>query len=125
MLVPPKRQNSIKSLRRHLTAESAGPSSGAHGTLASIAAQAGRSGVYIVSGGPPKVQPPRTNALRSADDLELYGEAAQEWGAGWQRKGRGGRYAEDDDEVEAALRFGSGRSSLGKWRTGFGAAWGS
>lgn len=125
MLVPPKRQNSIKSLRRHLTAEGAGPSGSAHGTLAGIAAQAGRSGVYIVSGGPPKVQPHRAKGPRAADDLELDGEAAQEWGAGWQRKGRGGRHAEDDDEMEAALRFGSGRSSLGKRRTGFGAAWGS
>lgn len=137
ILVPPKRQNSIKSLRKHLASDSAGPS--AHGTLKNIASvimpgstHAARGGVHVVSGGPPSVAGHYAKAQRREEGTDLDGEIIQEWGGGWTRRGRGSQRPEDD-ELESAMGFvssdrscfGSGRSNLGKRRTGFNATWGS
>ncbi|KAF8191227.1 hypothetical protein BJ912DRAFT_1058469 [Pholiota molesta] len=116
ILVPPKRQNSIKSLRKHLHAENAGLGGGAHATLKNIA------GAIVAQ---------RRAVGKRADAADWDGEMAQEWGAGWVRKGRASRGSEDDDmesftDFVGADRpkFGSGRSGSGKTRMGFNSAWG-
>ncbi|KAF8970365.1 hypothetical protein BDZ97DRAFT_1951555 [Flammula alnicola] len=128
ILVPPKRQNSIKSLRKHLASENAGPS--AQATLKNIAgaiipgARTSRA-VTVVSGGPPSI-------MRRRPMEEDWDGQNQEWGGGWLRKGRRSR-GSDDDDVDSFNGFfgegrtglvGTGRSGTGKSRLGFHGAWG-
>ncbi|KAF9486181.1 hypothetical protein BDN70DRAFT_889562 [Pholiota conissans] len=125
ILVPPKRQNSIKSLRKHLANEN----THAQATLKNIAAMipGAARGVNVVSGGTPSVVQRRT-AAKQGEELDWD---AQEWGGGWVRKGRGAHGSEDDD-IESFTgfigadrsRFGSTRSGSGKARLGFNSSWG-
>ena len=104
MLVPPKRQNSIRSLRRHLA-----------GQVGGVGVSAGVAGVV------PGVGPGKGMGIGGGGSVSLWGrdgerclyldgdgEALEHWGAGWVRKrGRGGsRMERDEDDGEVGLGFG-------------------
>ena len=113
ILVPPKRQNSIKSLRKHLTSEAARPGHGAYSSLKYYDASAGREiGGGDGSGGH---RIPRILRRRKAKDgdEDWDGESQEEWGGGWVRKGAaaGNRESEDDNFVGFGF-FGEGRTNL-------------
>ena len=117
ILVPPKRQNSIKSLRKHLASE-AGLGHGAHATLKNYAASAGptdrRAGRDIRGdgGGSGHRVPTTTRMLqRRKTDEDWDGESQEEWGGGWvRRKGAGNRESEDDSFVGFGF-FGEDRTT--------------
>jgi hypothetical protein len=122
MLVPPKRQNSIKSLRKHLDPSSstgAGPVKGVSRVR----------GAPVGAGG-------RNVRQRIAED-EWGGSDTEDWGSGWVRKGSRKNSGDEDEDVaypgflvdgrgfglkNAVL--GSGRSATGKRRVGLPAPWG-
>ena len=113
ILVPPKRQNSIKSLRKHLASEANGPGhNSAHASLKNYAAGAGstgrRAGREIGRGGVPRILQRR----KTADDETWDGESQEEWGGGWVRKGAaaGNRESEDDSFVGFGF-LGEGRTT--------------
>ena len=120
ILVPPKRQNSIRSLRMHLAPEaSLGPS--AHSSLKSYAARAGPSGrrrsgreLYVSIGGSNnRDRNARHRGIpgrRPAEDWD--GESQEEWGCGWVRRGARSRGTEDEDVDPFVGIFGEGRTSL-------------
>ena len=124
ILVPPKRQNSIKSLRKHLaSSEAAGPGGhGAHASLKNYAVGAGSTGRRTGrenggdgngGGGGHRV----TRILqrrRKTDEEDWDGESQEEWGGGWVRKGAAGggnRESEDDSFVGFGF-YGEGRTNL-------------
>jgi hypothetical protein len=122
MLVPPKRQNSIKSLRKHLDpSTSAGVGS----------ARASRVRRAPVSAGGRNVR------QRIAED-EWERSDTEDWGSGWVRKGPRRKNSGDEDEDVAYPGFlvdgrgfglkngvqGSERSFTGKRRVGLPAPWG-
>ena len=118
ILVPPKRQNSIKSLRKHLTSETAGPGHSAHASLKNYAASAGsigrRAGREIRGDGIGGHRVPRILQRRkTTDDEDWDGESQEEWGGGWVRKGAaaGNRESEDDSFVGFGFH-GEGRTNL-------------
>ncbi|KIM36614.1 hypothetical protein M413DRAFT_31467 [Hebeloma cylindrosporum] len=122
ILVPPKRQNSIKSLRKHL-APTDGAGSSAQAKLKNIA------GAIIPGAGG---QPAALQRKNTNHDWDGENNHQEEWGAGWVRKAKGSRASEDED-VESFHGFfgegrtelvGSGRSGTGKRRLGFNGAWG-
>ena len=136
ILVPPKRQNSIKSLRKHLSPE-AGLS--AHASLKNYAARGGSMGrsagrginVTGINGGDGTGQKPSrvpTILQRRRTEEDWDGESQEEWGAGWVRKGAGNRESEDDDVDSFIGFFGEGRKSLMGAKSGTGrnrlSAWG-
>ena len=123
MLVPPKRQNSIKSLRKHLAASSSatgvGPNKGVSKMRGGAASAGGR------------------NVRRRIED-EWDESDAEDLGSGWVRKGYRRKNSGDEDEDVAYPGFlvddrgfglkngvlGSGRSASGKRRAGMPAPWG-
>ena len=112
ILVPPKRQNSIKSLRKHLTSEAAGPG---HSALASLK-QYDTSARRDIGGGDGSGgrRIPRILQRRKAkDDEDWDGESQEEWGGGWVRKGAaaGNRESEEDSFVGFGF-LGEGRTNL-------------
>ena len=121
ILVPPKRQNSIRSLRMHLASENgSGPS--AHASLKSYAARSGstsrRSGreLYVPVGGNGRDGSghrgvPRILQRRQTDE-DWDGESQEEWGGGWVRRGAGNRESEDEDVDSFVGFFGEGRTNL-------------
>ncbi|KAF8804518.1 hypothetical protein BYT27DRAFT_7258995 [Phlegmacium glaucopus] len=146
ILVPPKRQNSIVSLRKHLTSEAGGPRPSAHSSLKNYAARAGSTGrragrgmnVTAQSNGGDGSQVKRNRVpsilqRRQQSEEDWDGESQEEWGGGWVRKGAGNRESEDDDMDSFVGFFGEGRTSLvgtsksggtGRNRLGFNGTWG-
>ncbi|KAG6873628.1 hypothetical protein C0995_013559 [Termitomyces sp. Mi166 len=131
MLVNPKRQNSIVSLRRHLDESN------------SIAGKArknsgvGRGLSGGLSGG--SVQVSRRSSVRQkiAEDQDFDGSETEDWGQGWVRKNARRMNSEDDDDDEnfagflvesrtakGGRIFGSGRSGTGSSRLGIPGTWG-
>ncbi|CAA7257302.1 unnamed protein product [Cyclocybe aegerita] len=145
ILVPPKRQNSIKSLRKHLASEALA-GSGAHATLVKLAggagSRAGRLGWGTGAAASSSHVNPRfdhgyeapssARRLKSPMDDDWDGDEGQGWGSGWMKK-RAGEGSDDDDASFAGF-FGEGRepfesgrsrrSATGKSRLGFNGAWG-
>lgn len=129
ILVPPKRQNSIKSLRKHL-APTDGADAGGSSAQAKLKNIAGAIIPGARTGGS---KPPAALQRRNTNhDWDGENNYQEEWGAGWVRKAKGSRALEDED-VESFHRFfgegrtelvGSGRSGTGKRRLGFNGAWG-
>jgi hypothetical protein len=128
ILVPPKRQKSIKSLRKHLVSADSATAGGsrAQATLKNIAGVIIPGARTSMGGSKPSATSQRRRAV---DDWGGQGNAQEEWGAGWVRKAR----ASDDDDVESFNGFfgegrtelvGTGRSGTGKSRLGFNSAWG-
>ena len=117
ILVPPKRQNSIKSLRKHLTAASENAGVAGHGAYASLKyhdARAGRENGGGGGDGSGGNRIPRILQRRKmADGEDWDGESQEEWGGGWVRKGAaaGNRESEDDSFVGFGF-FGEGRTNL-------------
>ena len=113
ILVPPKRQNSIKSLRKHLTSETGGgPGHGAYASLKYHDASAGReTGGGDGSGGNriPRILQRR----KMADGEDWDGESQEEWGGGWVRKGGAGNRESEDESFVGFGFFGEGRTNLG------------
>ena len=105
ILVPPKRQNSIKSLRKHLASEAAaaGPGHGAHVSLKNYA-RAGSTGRRTGreyggndgSGGGHRVSSKILQRRRKTRDDEDWDGESQEWGGGWVRKGAAAGNRESD-----------------------------
>ncbi|KAJ3497119.1 hypothetical protein NLJ89_g10392 [Agrocybe chaxingu] len=142
ILVPPKRQNSIKSLRKHLATEAL-TGSGAHATLVKLSGGAGSRpailgrGTGAAASSNPRFDhgydaPRSARKLKSPMDDDWDGGETQGWGSGWMKKRSGGG-SDDDDESFAGFfgegrePFGSGRSrrsATGKSRLGFNGAWG-
>ena len=127
ILVPPKRQNSIKSLRKHLASEAAVP--GGHGAHTSLvknyAASAGstgrRAGREMGRGGGGggdgsgggHLVPRILQRRKRTDDEDWDGESQEEWGGGWVRKGAAGnRESEDDSFVGFRFYDEGGRTNL-------------
>lgn len=144
ILVPPKRQNSIKSLRKHLASES-GAGASAHASVKNYAArvgstgrQAGRDTNFTIGNGGDgsghKLGRVPSFLQRRRTEEDWDGENQEEWGGGWVRKGAGNRGSEDDDVDSFVGFFGEGRTSLvgsskggggtGRNRLGFNGAWG-
>ena len=120
ILVPPKRQNSIRSLRRHLASE-AGHGPSAHASLKSCAARpgstagrrAGREMYVPVGGNNGRDGSGRRIILqRRQTDEDWDGASPEEWGGGWVRRGAGNRESEDDDMDSFVGIFGESRTSL-------------
>ena len=144
ILVPPKRQKSIKSLRKHLASE-AGSGPGAHTSLKSYAARSGSTGRRAgremnvpVSGsnggnGHGGYVPRRVPSIlqRQQTEEDWDGEN-QEWGGGWVRQGVRNRESEDDDvdsfvgifREDRTNLVGTSKSRTGGNRLGFNGAWG-
>lgn len=129
ILVPPKRQNSIKSLRKHL-APTDGTSAGGSSAQTKLKNIAGAIIPGARTGGS---KPPAALQRRNMNhDWDGENNHQEEWGAGWVRKAKGRRASEDED-VESFRGFfgegrteltGSGRSGTSKRRLGFNGAWG-
>ena len=130
MLVPPKRQNSIKSLRKHLCAMvHDGPLSGGKG-----AQKATKRGVSVGKGPTAGAIGRESRNLRR-NTQEGEDNEDEEWGRGWVRRGmRRVDSVDDDDEVSYAVGLlsggredsrmvGSGRSTGGKTRSGIPGPW--
>ncbi|GLB39239.1 hypothetical protein LshimejAT787_0604010 [Lyophyllum shimeji] len=102
MLVNPKRQHSIKSLRKHLR-----PPGGEEGTAKVVGMSAGRTMT------PGSAQGSRSGSVRRRmpEDRDWGGSEVEDWGRGWLRKGARRRNSEeeDDDESYAAKFLGDGR----------------
>ena len=125
MLVPPKRQNSIKSLRKHLDASLSATGVGPNKGVSKV------RGAVVSAGG-------RNVRQRILED-EWDGSDAEDLGSGWVRKGYRKKNLGDEDEDVAYPGFlvdgrgfglkngvlGSGRSTSGKRRVGMPAPWGS
>jgi len=129
ILVPPKRQNSIKSLRKHLEPADGGSSAGGSSAQAKLKNIAG---AIIPGARTGQSKPPALQRRNMNHDWDGENNHQEEWGAGWVRKAKGGRASEDED-VESFHGFfgegrtelvGSGRSGTGKKRLGFNGAWG-
>lgn len=128
MLVPPKRQNSIKSLRKHLD----GSSNLATGSTKGVSRV---RGVPLGAGGRSRSQTVR----QSIEEDGWDGSDAEDWGRGWVRKGSRRKNSGDEDEDVVYPGFlvdgrgsrlksgvmGSERSATGKRRVGLPAPWGS
>jgi hypothetical protein len=132
ILVPPKRQNSIKSLRKHLASEAAGLGhNNAHTSLiknyaagvGSTGRRAGRefgrrpggggdgSGAGGAGGG--HLVPRILQRRKTTDDEDWDGESQEEWGGGWVRKGAAGnRESEDESFVGFGFYDEGGRTNL-------------
>ncbi|PPR04781.1 hypothetical protein CVT24_007097 [Panaeolus cyanescens] len=124
ILVPPKRQNSIRSLRKHLD-----PNSGratAHTTLLNLVP--GTTGVRSRNLG---IQRPTSAFQRRSTEDDWDGEHHDEFGSGWVKRGAANHVSDDDDESfmgflrdDKAGWGGSGRSRRGDGRAGLTNAWG-
>lgn len=149
ILVPPKRQNSIKSLRKHLASDGLSPG-GAHATLKSLAGAPSNSDPSSATAAAPSRKMSVRSTVGSAQANNLlkrrptaeerrdrnddYDPQTEEWGGGWVRRNVGGqRRGSDDDDLEPFNGFfgegredlnGSGRSGTGKSRLGINKAWG-
>ncbi|PPQ88572.1 hypothetical protein CVT25_009952 [Psilocybe cyanescens] len=117
LLVPPKRQNSIKSLRKHLASQAS-----AQTALKNFAAGPGfraARGSNVVSSRTPSL------LRRKPTEEDWDGEAPEEWGGSWARRGKGSRGSEDDDaESFVGLFDGRANTGSGRSRLGFASAWG-
>ena len=125
ILVPPKRQNSIKSLRKHLASCEAAGGHGAHASLKHYAVGAGSTGRRAGrenggdgnrgGGGQHRVPRILQRRRKTTDEEEDWdGESQEEWGGGWVRKGAaagGNRESEDDSFVGFGF-YGEGRTNL-------------
>ena len=125
ILVPPKRQNSIKSLRKHLDGSSSAGSGLIQGASRIRGAPVGGGGW----GG---------SVRRGIPEDEWDGSESEDWGGGWVRKGSRRQNSVDEDEDVAYPGFlvdgrglgpkggvlGSVRSATGKRRVGLPAPWG-
>jgi len=134
MLVPPKRQNSIKSLRKHLTAVvHEGPLIGGMVTQLSSRVRGVSVGNRPTAAAVGRERRnPRQSALEGED---WFGNEEEEWGRGWVRRGmRRVDSVDDDDEASYAVGLlsggrdergmvGSGRSTGGKTRSGLPGPW--
>ncbi|KAF8067676.1 hypothetical protein FPV67DRAFT_1492919 [Lyophyllum atratum] len=138
MLVNPKRQNSIKSLRKHLAG------SGEENANSKLTKMAGmRAGRGMMMAGSTQGSCSGSVRQRIPEDEDWDGSEAEEWGRGWVRNGGRRRTSEeeDDDETYAAKFlgdgrgermgkgsgggvFGSGRSGTGRSRLGIPGPWG-
>ncbi|TFK43953.1 hypothetical protein BDQ12DRAFT_709610 [Crucibulum laeve] len=101
ILVPPKRQNSIKSLRKHLTAEAGGSNSRA--SLMRVPSNARVSqGMSVIP-----ASANRSNSLvqrrRVEEDWDGEENGGEDWGRGWAKRGTVRRPSEDDDEFAGFL----------------------
>ena len=113
ILVPPKRQNSIKSLRKHLASE-IGPGHSAHASLKSYTARSGSTGRRVgreTGGDGSGHRVPRILQRRKTDE-DWDGESQEEWGGGWVRKGAAGYRESEDDSFVGFGSFGEVRTSL-------------
>jgi len=128
ILVPPKRQNSIKSLRKHLAADSPSISgvAGAHGTLKHIAYASASRGINVVSAATPGVLKRKPTITED----EWDGENPEEWGAGWIRRDRTTRTMDDDDDADSFIGLlgegrglGSKNGDSSKGRSVFSSPW--
>lgn len=134
ILVPPKRQNSIKSLRKHLAAnEDTGSSAAANLMKAAVGLRSGRE----MTTGSARARRSESTRQRIREDNWDGGEA-EEWGGGWVKKDMRRRSSEDDDDDETYAGFlatgrgggvrgsglGSGRSATGRSRLGLPRPWG-
>ncbi|KAF9465097.1 hypothetical protein BDZ94DRAFT_1254483 [Collybia nuda] len=132
ILVPPKRQNSIKSLRKHLAVDDAGSSAAANLMKAASGLRTGH-GMSVGSsrtGG-------SENTRQSIREDDWDGSEAEEWGRGWVKNDKR-RNSEDDDDDETYANFlapgrgggtkgsgyGSGRTGTGRNRLGLPGPWG-
>lgn len=101
MLVPPKRQNSIKSLRRHL--------------------QGGALSMTVASGSVPKRRRESTDELYGSDG-DCDGER-EDWGKGWTRRFGGRRGStedvDDDEDYRVSAIFRQETRAGGNGRRGF------
>lgn len=128
MLVNPKRQNSIVSLRRHLNDES--------NSFAGQARKYSGTGRVMSVG---TNQASRSGSVRQkiVEDQDWDGREAEDWGKGWVRKNARRMTSEDDDDDEniagflvkgkttkGGRMFGSGRSGTGSSRLGIPGTWG-
>ncbi|KAF9057167.1 hypothetical protein BJ165DRAFT_12479 [Panaeolus papilionaceus] len=132
ILVPPKRQNSIRSLRKHLDPH-AGRSSNAHSTLLNLVP--GTTGVRSRNLG---IQRPTSAFQRRMTEEDTQnqdwdGEHHDEFGSGWVKRGVAATNRVSDDDDESFIGFlredkggwtGSGRSRRGEGRPGLTNAWG-
>lgn len=133
ILVPPKRQNSIKSLRKHLaTNEDAGSSAASNLMKAAAGLRSGRG----MAAGSVRARRSESTHQRIRED-NWDGNEAEEWGRGWVKKNMR-RSSEDDDDDETYAGFlatgrgggirgsglGSGRSATGRSRLGLPGPWG-
>ncbi|RDB30256.1 hypothetical protein Hypma_007300 [Hypsizygus marmoreus] len=140
ILVPPKRQNSIKSLRKHLDDDSVGTRGASGATPAPGAIRSGRGMTTGLARGS------RSGSIQQSirEDTDWDGSEAEEWGRGWVRRGarrRGGKDLDGEGEETHAVGFladefrrgpdagrgglfGSGRSATGKNRLGLPGPWG-
>ncbi|KAF4616506.1 hypothetical protein D9613_008771 [Agrocybe pediades] len=101
LVPPPKRQNSIKSLRKHLAVDthSFSATGTAHGTLKNIVYASASRGVNVVSASTPGVLKRKPTASVVEDEWD--GEhLTEDWGAGWVRRDRT-RTMEDDDDADS------------------------
>ncbi|KAG6907749.1 hypothetical protein DXG01_007549 [Tephrocybe rancida] len=131
MLVNPKRQNSIVSLRKHLKDEKNG-ASGKPRTSSMM-----RTGRGVSSGAP---QGNRSGSVRQriVEDQDWDGSEAEDWGQGWVRKSAKNVQSGDDDDDGSFAGFfgedrtgkdggrmlGSGRKGTGGSRLGIPGKWG-
>lgn len=125
ILVPPKRQHSIRSLRKHLACE-VGPGPSAYTSLKNYAAtRTGSTGR--------RAGREMNVAIGGKDWDGKRHQEEEEWGGGWVRRGGAGgknREAEDDDVDSFVGFFGEGRTGLvgntskSRNRLGFNGAWG-
>ncbi|KDR76436.1 hypothetical protein GALMADRAFT_445471 [Galerina marginata CBS 339.88] len=135
ILVPPKRQNSIKSLRKHLATDGAAPpppsSTGAQGKLQGIARV--NRGMSVGGGGPapgpgprgvgPTAPPsPAPGLLRrrttgTKPEMEVDGDP--HWDGEWARRARerGGRSSEEEDRESFGAFLGFGGHTPGEGRS--------
>lgn len=115
ILVPPKRQNSIKSLRKHLSSFTAiHPDTGSTAVVGASAGMARASNRAGLAG--------RSGASRQIRENDWEGPEEEQWGAGWVRKGGSrSRGSEDDEDELVHTRFlgdgGAGRKGSGSERS--------
>lgn len=140
MLLPPKRQNSIRSLRKHLASETQGGERDAHMSLTRALGAGSGDGRYRSRSSVGRVgdlgkkksrQYDVGITKRSESDDEPGSESLARWrtrNGGVRERNRGS----DDEDVEAFAgffgvggeRLGSGRSRTGKNRLGINGGWG-
>ncbi|KNZ76973.1 hypothetical protein J132_10921, partial [Termitomyces sp. J132] len=127
MLVNPKRQNSIVSLRRHLNDES--------NLVAGKTRKYSGTGRAVSTG----TQTSRRGSVRQkiVEDQDWGVSETEDWGQGWVRKNMRRMTSEDDEDdqnfagfltkgrtTQGGRLFGSGRSGTGSSRLGIPGTWG-
>ncbi|KAH9477435.1 hypothetical protein JR316_0009648 [Psilocybe cubensis] len=130
LLVPPKRQNSIKSLRKHLASQASAQQSLMKNFASAAAGGRRGSSANLVSSRTPSLLRRKSTIQAEEDDWD--GEFSEEWGGSWagsRRGGQGRRGSTEDDDVESFIGFfdnsrGNANTGSGRSRLGFVSAWG-